>query len=223
MTAWTCTENSPEVLPFRGTAQNLSAGKWKAAMIFLRLSVFFQVPVRFATAATQMAQFARLSSSCLWTGALCDVARSLSHVNDIWVGFPWKKSSDNLLQCLCCWHSLRSKWMGSMLCLYSTRPFITERWACWVFHSTGSIMRLKIQFLHQSLDFSICFAEQEWEPWTKASSAQKLLWVLKAPRRRARGALTWVVWGGSPATSLVFSFLLLERIQSSLLVLIVRK
>lgn len=221
MTAWTCTENSPGVLPFRGTAQSLSAGERKAAMIFLRLSAFFQVPVCFATAAAQMARCARLSSSCLWTGALSDVAQSLSHVYDTRVGFPGQNSYGNLLRCLCSWDSVRTEWMGSMPCLCSTRPFLTARGAPRLFCSVRSIRRLKPQFLHWSFDFSVCFAEQEWERWKLLCTDCCGSW--RQPRRGARGALTGVVPAGSPATSLAFSFPLRERIQSSFLGLRVRK
>lgn len=62
-----------------------------------------------------MAQLARLSPSCLGTGALSDTAQPLPHVYAIWVGFPWNKSYDSILQCWSCRDSLCTKRMGIML------------------------------------------------------------------------------------------------------------
>lgn len=137
----------------------------------------FQAPVCFATAATQMAQFTHR--------AACELEHYVMRPNlyPMSMAYGWdshgEKSFANL-QCLCCWGSLHREWMGSILCLCNTRPFTTARWACWLFHGTGSIMRLMMQFSHQSFDFSICCAEQEWEHWEEASYGQQLWWVLRA-------------------------------------------
>lgn len=114
-----------------------------------------------------MAQLARLSSSCLGTGALSDTAQPLPHVYAIRVGFPWNKSYDSILQCWSRRDSLCTKRMGTTLPLCSTRAFSTAGWARRLFNVTGYITRLRPQFLHWSFEFSISFIEQEGNPREK--------------------------------------------------------
>lgn len=111
------------------------------------------------------------SSSCRGTEALGDVA-------DLWpttMTYKWdscEKKSHTIffVQCLCCWDLLPREWMGLMWPC-STKPLVAARWASGLFHCTGSIRRLKPRFLHQGFDFSVCLAEQEWDPQRKTSSA----------------------------------------------------